>query len=167
MKELHFDRLSVICREPVPGVDLSAYSAQKAADTLRFHRSLPTYAVTPLVSLQSLSAREKVRAVFVKDESSRFGLRAFKGLGGSYCMFRILCERLGLDPSKTDYSVFLQENIRRECSGITFVTATDGNHGKGVSWAAKMFGCKAQALPQALCHDAEASRADSLNPFIQ
>ena len=69
MKELHFDQLSVLCREPVPGVDLSAYSAQKAADTLRFHRSLPVYAETPLVSLSSLSAQAKIRAIFVKDES--------------------------------------------------------------------------------------------------
>lgn len=144
VKEYHFEQLNVLCQEPVPGIDLSAYSVRKAADTLRFHRSLPVYAETPLVSLDNLSAREKVRAVFVKDESFRFGLKAFKGLGGSYCMFRILCERFGLDPAVADYSSFLREDIRKACAKITFATATDGNHGKGVSWAAKMFGCKAR-----------------------
>ena len=146
MKELFFDQFSVTCREPVPGAAPSAYSGQQAAEVLRFHRSLPVYAETPLVSMKSLSEQAQVKAVFVKDESSRFGLKAFKGLGGSYCMFRILCERFGLDPAKTDYSAFLREDIRQACAGITFATATDGNHGKGVSWAAKMFGCKARVF---------------------
>ena len=146
MKELCFDGLKVLCREPEGGADLSAYTAEKAAETLRFHRSLPVYAETRLVSLKSLAERAGVKAVFVKDESSRFGLKAFKGLGGSWCMFRVLCERFGLDPAEADYGTFLREDIRRACAGITFATATDGNHGKGVSWAAKMFGCKARVF---------------------
>ena len=144
MKELFFDRFSVVCQNPVPSPDLSAYSMEKASAALRFHRSLPAYAPTPLVSLRALSEKAGIRAVYVKDESFRFGLNAFKGLGGSYCMFRILCGRFGLDPSVTDYPTFLREDIRRECGKITFVTATDGNHGKGVSWAAKLFGCNAR-----------------------
>ena len=87
-----------------------------------------------------------VAGIFVKDESSRFGLKAFKGLGGSYSMFRILCEKLGLDEKTADYTTFLREDIRRECREIEFVTATDGNHGKGVSWAASLFGCKAHVF---------------------
>ncbi len=146
MKELHFDQFSVLCQEPVPGPDLSGFSGQAAAEALRFHQSLPDYAETPLVSLGCLSAQAQVKAVFVKDESARFGLKAFKGLGGSYCMFRILCERLGLDPAESDYRTFLREDIRQACGGITFVTATDGNHGKGVSWAAKQFGCRARVF---------------------
>ena len=144
MNELFFDQFSIIRQEPVPCSDASAFSMEEASAALRFHRSLPDYSPTPLVSLRGLSEKAGIRAVYVKDESFRFGLNAFKGLGGSYCMFRILCERFGLDPSETDYSVFLQEKIRQECSRITFITATDGNHGKGVSWAAKLFGCTAR-----------------------
>ena len=146
MKEYFFDQFSVICQEPVSRFDLSEYSGETASAALRFHKSLPAYLPTPLVSLRGLSEKAGVQAVYVKDESFRFGLNAFKGLGGSYCMFRILCERFGLDPSRTDYSAFQEEHIRKECSGITFVTATDGNHGKGVSWAAGMFGCKARVF---------------------
>ena len=146
MNELFFDQFSVIRQEPVSRPDLSAYSMEEASAALRFHRSLPVYSPTPLVSLRGVSEKAGIQAVYVKDESFRFGLNAFKGLGGSYCMFRILCERFDLDPSKTDYSVFLQERIRQACSEITFVTATDGNHGKGVSWAAKLFGCKARVF---------------------
>ena len=146
MKELHFDRISVLGQEPVPNGDISAFSDAKAAETLRFHRSIPVYAETRLVSMQSLAEQAQVRAVFVKHESSRFGLKAFKGLGGSYCMFRILCEKLGLDPAVSDYSTFLEEGIREQISKIEFATATDGNHGKGVSWAANLFGCKAHVF---------------------
>ena len=144
MKEFHFDQISVLCQQPAAGVDLSAFSGENAAASLRFHRSIPSYAESPLVSLDSLAENMKVRSVLVKDESARFGLKAFKGLGGSYCMFRILCERFGLNPAGTDYTTFLDEKIRKACSRITFVTATDGNHGKGVSWAAKLFGCGAR-----------------------
>ena len=146
MKELHFDRISVLSQEPVPNGDIAVFSDAKAAETLRFHRSIPVYAETRLVSMQSLAEHAQVRAVFVKDESSRFGLKAFKGLGGSYCMFRILCERFGLNPAEADYTSFLREDIRKACGEITFATATDGNHGKGVSWAAKLFGCKARVF---------------------
>jgi len=146
VKELHFDQISVLSQEPVPNGDIAAFSDAKAAETLRFHRSIPVYAETRLVSMQSLAKQAQVRAVFVKDESSRFGLKAFKGLGGSYCMFRILCERFGLNPAEADYTSLLREDIRKACGEITFATATDGNHGKGVSWAAKLFGCKARVF---------------------
>ena len=146
MKEFRFDQFTVLYQEPVYGLDLSAFSERAATDALRFHRSLPGYAETPLVSLRCLSEQAGIRAVFVKDESRRFGLKAFKGLGGSYCMYRILCERFGLNPAETDYSAFLHEDIRKACGEITFVTATDGNHGKGVSWAAKQFGCRARVF---------------------
>ena len=92
------------------------------------------------------SGTDRVRSVLVKDESARFGLNAFKGLGGSYCMFRVLCERFGLDPETADFSSFRGETIRKACAGIEFATATDGNHGKGVSWAAGLFGCKAHVF---------------------
>lgn len=61
-------------------------------------------------------------------------------------MFRILCDRLGLDPSASDFRVFQRPEIRKELAGTVFVTATDGNHGKGVSWAAKLFGCEAKVF---------------------
>ena len=128
---------------PVP----SGVFGKKAAETaLRFHKSLPEYRETPLISLSHLSGELGVGGIYVKDESWRFGLNAFKGLGGAYAMFRILCRRLGLDPEKTDFGTFQEAEIRERVSQITFATATDGNHGKGVSWAAKLFGCSARVF---------------------
>ncbi len=120
--------------------EFSAFAAEQAR---RFHKTIPGYKETPLVSLSCAAGEYGIDSIFVKDESQRFGLKAFKGLGGSYAMFRILCERLGLDPGAADYDTFREAEVRRRCSGVEFVTATDGNHGKGVSWAAKLFGCKA------------------------
>ena len=114
-----------------------------AADAIRFHKSLTVYRPSPLVVLQKQAAACGIKGVYCKDESHRFGLNAFKGLGGSYAMFRILCEKLGLDENNIDYCYFRKEDIRKQCKKIHFVTATDGNHGKGISWAAKLFGCSA------------------------
>ena len=109
----------------------------------KFHKQIAGYEKTPLVSLPHLAEKWNIRDIYVKDESKRFSLNAFKGLGGSYAMFRILCERLGLDPSKTSLTDLTEGENRAEISKIEFVTCTDGNHGRGVSWAAGIFGCKA------------------------
>ena len=109
----------------------------------RFHESLDGYAPTPLLSLPGLAEKLGLRAVFVKDESGRFGLKAFKGLGGSYAVFRAACERTGLDYEKTTQEDLRRTDIREKLAGVEFVTATDGNHGKGVAWAASGLGCRA------------------------
>jgi len=121
----------------------AAFGEREARDTRRFHQSIPAYAPSRLVALDCLARRCGVKGIYVKDESTRFGLKAFKGLGGSYAMFRILCDRFGLDPATADLRDFQKAEIRRRCAAIRFVTATDGNHGKGVSWAARLFGCEA------------------------
>ena len=146
MIEHFFDQFKLICREPERYSRTRLFSLTEAEKALRFHESIPSYKETFLVSLKDAAKEKGVKAIYVKDESSRFGLKAFKGLGGSYCMFRILCEKLGLDESSSDYTTFLREEIRKASSQIEFVTATDGNHGKGVSWAAKLFGCKAHVF---------------------
>ncbi len=122
---------------PVPA-DTSAYAYDRVADIRALHRMLPGYTETPLRSLPGTAAELGIRGLYVKDESSRFGLKAFKGLGGSYAMFRILCRELGLDPT----AATLQDiRTNPKTAEQIFVTTTDGNHGKGVSWAAGVFGC--------------------------
>ena len=138
--------IEILSKTPVQNDGILCYSEEAAQKALRFHQSLPLYEETPLHILSDTAALYQIGSLAVKDESLRFGLNAFKGLGGSYCMFRILCDRLSLDPFRADYSTFLDPEIRRRCETIQFVTATDGNHGKGVSWAAKLFGCNARVL---------------------
>ena len=128
------------------GCDTAPFSYARTEDVRRLHRMAPGYAPTALRALPELARRLGVRAVYVKDESTRFGLKAFKGLGGIYAMFRMLCEALALDPKETT----LDDLRRPPCSdairGMHFATTTDGNHGKGVSWAAGLLGAQARVF---------------------
>lgn len=89
------------------------------SNALNFHKNLEAYKPTPLVELKELAAEMGVGKIYIKDESYRFGLKAFKGLGASYAIHKILEK----DPSIE-----------------TFCTATDGNHGRAVAWSANMLG---------------------------
>src|SRR5215472_2816424 len=55
-----------------------------------FHASLPGYAPTPLTEVPALAGELGVARVFVKDESSRLGLPAFKVLGASWAIHQFL-----------------------------------------------------------------------------
>ena len=127
-------------------VDLSVDAAERAR---AFHRGIDGYAPTPLHSLDALAASVGVAKIYVKDESKRFGLNAFKALGGSYAIARCLCEELGIPLDENSFARLRSEEYANKVRGRTFVTATDGNHGRGVAWAAKMLGSRAVVyLPQ-------------------
>src|SRR5712675_2899817 len=57
-----------------------------SSPVLDYHRSLAGYAPTPLVTLPGLAGRLGLGALLLKDESRRFGLNAFKGLGASWAL---------------------------------------------------------------------------------
>jgi diaminopropionate ammonia-lyase len=109
----------------------------------RFHQSFPQYGVTPLASLQGMAKELGLAALCVKDESYRFGLNAFKVLGGSFAMARYIAGQIGRDVRETDYHYLTSDRLKQEFGQATFFTATDGNHGRGVAWAAKRLGQKA------------------------
>lgn len=111
----------------------------KASD---FHKSFPQYAVTPLTRLSALAEYLGLKRLYVKDESYRFGLNAFKVLGGSYAIARHIAKELGKDVSQVPYSVLTSKELREQFGQATFFTATDGNHGRGVAWAANKLGQK-------------------------
>lgn len=101
-----------------------------------FHESFPQYSVTPLTALPGLAGYLGLNTLHVKDESYRFGLNAFKVLGGSYAIARYIAKQLGRDVSEVPYSVLTSDKLREEFGQATFFTATDGNHGRGIAWAA-------------------------------
>jgi diaminopropionate ammonia-lyase len=92
------------------------FSLLSGDEALRFHQSIDGYAPTPLYSLPALASRLGIGGLWIKDESKRFGLNAFKSLGASYAIFKLMKEMKG---------------------SVTFCTATDGNHGRAVAWSAK------------------------------
>ena len=125
------------------GVSFEGFTYPETALVRKVQQMVPSYAPTSLVSLKSFAERLGVRAVLLKDESSRFGLNAFKGLGGIYAMFRVICRELGLDPEITTIEMLQEPPYIERIRQMVFATTTDGNHGKGVSFAAGVFGCKA------------------------
>ena len=115
-------------------VDTSAYSFAATEPIRNLHTSLDVYKETPLIKLNF----PNIGTVYVKDESQRFGLKAFKGLGGVWAIYKVISDELGLNNPPLE-EIFKH---RAELAAMTFITTTDGNHGKGVSWAAGLFGCK-------------------------
>lgn len=123
-------------REKKEKAPLDFLSPREIGKVRRFHESFPEYSPTPLRTLTELAAYLGVAGVYVKDESYRFGLNAFKVLGGSFAMAKYLAQRLNTDISQLDYARLTSDEIRRRLGEITFTTATDGNHGRGVAWTA-------------------------------
>jgi diaminopropionate ammonia-lyase len=120
-------------------------------DAAAFHRALPGYAPTPLVEAPALAAELGVGRLFVKDESARFDLRAFKYLGASWAGFRAVAARTGYTGPATLEGLrsFLAPAVPggdagRRFGALTLITATDGNHGRAVARTARLLGLPAR-----------------------
>ena len=120
-----------------------ALTGEQARLARAFHSSFPQYAPTPLAELSALAAQMGLKSLLVKDESQRFGLNAFKVLGGSYAIARHIAARLGLRPEEMTFAALRSDAARAALGNAVFFTATDGNHGRGVAWTARELGCRA------------------------
>jgi len=125
------------------GVSTNFLSAATVKTVQNFHASFPEYKPTPLRNLSNLANKLGVGGIFVKDESYRFGLNAFKVLGASFAIAKYLAKRLDMDIQDLDFALLRSPAIKKRLGEITFVTATDGNHGRGVAWAARQLQQKA------------------------
>lgn len=117
---------------------------------LAFHRRLPGYAPSPLVEVPAIASKLGVGRLWVKDESSRLGLPAFKILGASWAVYRALAERLGAEPEPWEDLAGLRARLVPGGSAgeppLTLVAATDGNHGRAVARMAALLGLAAEIL---------------------
>ena len=120
---IYMKKIEMYANTPAKGRLPQQFNEENYKKVQDYHKSLAVYEPTPLVSLDGLAEELGVKAVYLKDESMRFGLNAFKALGASYAIGNLL------------------KNIGSDKKPI-FVTATDGNHGRAVAWAAAQAGCK-------------------------
>ncbi|MBM7713125.1 diaminopropionate ammonia-lyase [Bacillus thermophilus] len=120
--------------------DLIYFSREKIESVLRFQMSHKNYSSTPLIALHHLAKKWNVKTVQVKDESWRFGLNAFKVLGGIYAIGKYLAERLNKPIEELSFAELTSPEAKKKLGNITFITATDGNHGRAVAWAARELG---------------------------
>jgi len=131
---MSFEMVSLTRPEKRSSVKKFGYeNAQKA---IAFHRSFPEYEVTPLAHLSCLAKELNLGDIYVKDESYRFGLNAFKVLGGSYAIGSYIAKKLNIDISELTYEKIVAPETKKALGDITFITATDGNHGRGIAWTA-------------------------------
>ena len=123
-------------RHGTPGlVTLSAAGFRRAKAEIQ---AWDGYAPTPL---RDLPLPGTVR---LKDEATRFGLGSFKALGGAYAVMSLLADRLarqGVAASATSADLS-SGALAAATRAITITSATDGNHGRAVAWAASRFHCR-------------------------
>ena len=136
-KAVHYERKVGLKLYPV-----KRFGPENAKKVRAFHASFPEYSITPLAKLDNLAKELGLASVYVKDESYRFGLNAFKVLGGSYTIGNYLAHKIGKDISELPFNVLSSDEVKKSIGDVTFVTATDGNHGRGIAWTANRLGQK-------------------------
>jgi diaminopropionate ammonia-lyase len=122
--------------------ELNPFATGVIARVHRFQQTHPLYTGTPLHRLKYLANHFKLGEIFVKDESHRFGLNAFKVLGGVYAVAKYTAGLLQRDIHTLSFNELKSPDVKEKIGQLTFISATDGNHGRGVAWAAKELGHK-------------------------
>lgn len=123
--------------------DISFLNEEEAKKIYDYHNSFPMYEKTPFIELKNLAEKVNVKNILVKDESYRFGLNAFKVLGGSFAIGKVIAKKLDMDIKDLTFEKLTSKEVKNKLGEIIFITATDGNHGRGVAWAANKLNQKA------------------------
>ncbi len=132
---------------------LSVMALDEVSSAMHFHESFPQYFRTPIAKLNNMSQYLGVKEIYVKDESYRFSLNAFKVLGGSFAIAKYIAKQTGRNISELTYEFLTSGSLKKEFGQATFFTATDGNHGRGVAWAANKLRQKAVVfMPKGSSH---------------
>ncbi|MFJ7665459.1 diaminopropionate ammonia-lyase [Lysinibacillus sp. NPDC097195] len=123
---------------------LQHFTLEQVHRVERFQHTYEGFEKTPLRRLDYLASHLEVNKIFVKDESFRFGLNAFKVLGGIYAIGQYVAKLLGKHIDELSFEQLKSPEIKEQLGDLTFISTTDGNHGRGVAWAARELGCKAR-----------------------
>ncbi|MEI6101961.1 MAG: diaminopropionate ammonia-lyase, partial [Eubacteriales bacterium] len=123
--------------------EAALFSGKEVEKVYRFHRSMGSkYNQTPLVRLDAFAKRAGLKRFYVKDESKRGTLKAFKLLGGAYAVANSICRKLGVSVDTIDFEYLKSDEVKKKLGDLVFAAASDGNHGKSVAWAANEFNQK-------------------------
>lgn len=114
--------------------DVSYLNMEVAQKVNNYHKTFPGYEPTPLLELRDLATSIGVKNILVKDEAPRFGLNAFKVLGGSYAIGQYIAKKIGKPIESLSFDEMISDTVRDALGELTFISATDGNHGRGVAW---------------------------------
>lgn len=123
---------------------LPYFSLDQVRKVGQFQLTYEQFEKTPLHHLEALSSYMNVEKIMVKDESYRFGLNAFKVLGGIYAIAQYVANKLGRNIEELSFEQLKTPEVRAQVGNLTFISTTDGNHGRGVAWAARELGFQAR-----------------------
>lgn len=121
---------------------LKDFDVNEIAEVYNFQKTHSSFTHTPLNKLEALASYLNVKEIFVKDESLRFGLNAFKVLGGIYAIAKYIANQINVPIAELSFDKLKSAEIKSKLGDLTFISATDGNHGRGVAWAARELGYK-------------------------
>jgi diaminopropionate ammonia-lyase len=116
-------------------------SIEESRKAVEFHKKLPGYRISPLKGLDKLAAFLGLGGIWVKDESQRLTLNSFKILGSSYAIYKYIKKKIGAD-NELSFNELVSAEVKEKLGDLKFAAATDGNHGRGVAWAASKLGLK-------------------------
>lgn len=127
-----------------PTLAKKLFTTEIARDARKFHKQIPGYHMTPLASLSNLADLLHVGGIYVKDESKRLDMNAFKVMGGSYALYKYIKKLLGRENEDLTFEYLISKECHDALGDIVFCSATDGNHGRGLAWACEKLGhtCK-------------------------
>jgi diaminopropionate ammonia-lyase len=108
-------------------------------DPLQFHVKLPDYSPTPFLRADELARKLDVGSLLLKHENDRFGLPAFKVLGSSWAVYRLMKARYGIKDEDWETVEDLRDRMKIN-NFLSLLTASDGNHGRGVARVAQWLG---------------------------
>ncbi len=129
--------------QPLVAADAEALGMTGGDRAEHYLRARDNHAETPLHALPALAGELAIAALHVKDEGQRLGLGSFKALGGAYAVIRLVLEEAGKWLGRTvDIGEINDAKVRQIASGMTFVCATDGNHGRSVAQGAGLVGAR-------------------------
>lgn len=119
------------------------FAEEYCKEVRQFHNLIPGFQTSPLVNLSNLANMLGLRSIWVKDESKRLRLNSFKVLGGSYAIAKTIQQKLGGESVPLDFDQLTAQKTHEKLGEMVFAAATDGNHGRGVAWAASQLGYRA------------------------
>ncbi len=133
-----------------------------AREAHNFHRQIPGYRMTPLRALPNLAQMLGVGGIYIKDEAERLELNSFKVMGGSFAIYRFLQKKLGMEGKDLSFEYLTSKECHDRIGDITFASATDGNHGRGIAWAAMKLGLKSEIYVH---KDTSLARIDAIRSY--
>ena len=120
------------------------FTVQTAREARQFHRQIPGYHMTPLAALPNLAHMLGIGGIYIKDEAQRLELNSFKVMGGSFAVYNLIRRLLHMEDQDLTFEYLTSQECHDKLGDITFCSATDGNHGRGLAWAARKLGHKCE-----------------------